>query len=144
MDTLLFFVYVFLFLMIQRPPRSTRTDTLCPYTTLFRSKRVVSFASDICQVAAQVDVFQPRVHGVVTQAFFRLLVSRARPVLGQGEGFAQHGNVGFSRLCMRGYGGQSDEEQQKKNSTHAIRVAGRGRQRRRTTRKRACREKGWQ
>src|SRR3546814_19165819 len=25
------------FLMIPRPPRSTRTDTLCPYTTLFRS-----------------------------------------------------------------------------------------------------------
>src|SRR3546814_13004393 len=25
------------FLMIQRPPRSTRTDTLFPYTTLFRS-----------------------------------------------------------------------------------------------------------
>src|SRR3546814_11081562 len=23
--------------MIRRPPRSTRTDTLCPYTTLFRS-----------------------------------------------------------------------------------------------------------
>src|SRR3546814_10170743 len=29
--------YVF-FLMIRRPPRSTRTDTLFPYTTLFRSK----------------------------------------------------------------------------------------------------------
>src|SRR3546814_4851026 len=27
------------FLMIRRPPRSTRTDTLCPYTTLFRSVR---------------------------------------------------------------------------------------------------------
>src|SRR3546814_5148474 len=26
-----------LFLMIRRPPRSTRTDTLFPYTTLFRS-----------------------------------------------------------------------------------------------------------
>src|SRR3546814_21085553 len=25
--------------MIRRPPRSTRTDTLCPYTTLFRSTR---------------------------------------------------------------------------------------------------------
>src|SRR3546814_1062749 len=25
--------------MIRRPPRSTRTDTLCPYTTLFRSQR---------------------------------------------------------------------------------------------------------
>src|SRR3546814_1176954 len=26
------------FLMIRRPPRSTRTDTLFPYTTLFRSR----------------------------------------------------------------------------------------------------------
>src|SRR3546814_14551309 len=32
-------VLVFFFLMIRRPPRSTRTDTLCPYTTLFRSER---------------------------------------------------------------------------------------------------------
>src|SRR3546814_18671781 len=35
------FIYVFtvivVFLMIRRPPRSTRTDTLFPYTTLFRS-----------------------------------------------------------------------------------------------------------
>src|SRR3546814_12361543 len=30
-------VFVFFFLMIRRPPRSTRTDTLFPYTTLFRS-----------------------------------------------------------------------------------------------------------
>src|SRR3546814_19917695 len=29
--------YVVFFLMIRRPPRSTRTDTLLPYTTLFRS-----------------------------------------------------------------------------------------------------------
>src|SRR3546814_1213895 len=29
----------FFFLMIRRPPRSTRTDTLFPYTTLFRSQR---------------------------------------------------------------------------------------------------------
>src|SRR3546814_7609862 len=29
--------------MIRRPPRSTRTDTLFPYTTLFRSKRVVDY-----------------------------------------------------------------------------------------------------
>src|SRR3546814_18902522 len=30
-------VSTFLFLMVRRPPRSTRTDTLFPYTTLFRS-----------------------------------------------------------------------------------------------------------
>src|SRR3546814_14323435 len=29
------------FLWIRRPPRATRTDTLFPYTTLFRAKRVV-------------------------------------------------------------------------------------------------------
>src|SRR3546814_11714292 len=30
-------IVLFLFLMIRRPPRSNRTDTLFPYTTLFRS-----------------------------------------------------------------------------------------------------------
>src|SRR3546814_20300745 len=34
---MLTFLLVFCFLMIRRPPRSTRTDTLFPYTTLFRS-----------------------------------------------------------------------------------------------------------
>src|SRR3546814_3946065 len=32
------FLRVFFFLIIRRPPRSTRTDTLCPYTSLFRSR----------------------------------------------------------------------------------------------------------
>src|SRR3546814_16391500 len=32
-----FIFFFFFFLMIRRPPRSTRTDTLFPYTTLFRS-----------------------------------------------------------------------------------------------------------
>src|SRR3546814_14650851 len=37
---------VFFFLMIRRPPRSTRTDTLFPYTTLFRSSGLpVQFAA---------------------------------------------------------------------------------------------------
>src|SRR3546814_20980083 len=45
-----FFVVIVLFiffLMIRRPPRSTRTDTLFPYTTLFRSfpSRIPDFLS---------------------------------------------------------------------------------------------------
>src|SRR3546814_20131087 len=36
---LLAIVCLFFFLMIRRPPISTRTDTLFPYTTLFRSSR---------------------------------------------------------------------------------------------------------
>src|SRR3546814_3929859 len=38
--------------MIRRPPRSTRTDTLCPYTTLFRSP---GFGSTTCDYAPYSD-----------------------------------------------------------------------------------------
>src|SRR3546814_20094849 len=36
--------------MIRRPPRSTRTDTLFPYTTLFRSATLVESAADVLAV----------------------------------------------------------------------------------------------
>src|SRR3546814_14565943 len=39
--------------MIRRPPRSTRTDTRCPYTTLFRSRAVVAIGR-VGHVAAAV------------------------------------------------------------------------------------------
>src|SRR3546814_3564080 len=41
------FVCAFFFLMIRLPPRSTRTDTLFPYTTLFRYLPRLVFASSI-------------------------------------------------------------------------------------------------
>src|SRR3546814_2007302 len=40
----------FFFLMIRRPPRSTRTDTLFPYTTLFRSWVMNKFSCQVCIV----------------------------------------------------------------------------------------------
>src|SRR3546814_21114552 len=40
----LYVVFCLFFLMIRRPPRSTRTDTLFPYTTLFRSARGLAAA----------------------------------------------------------------------------------------------------
>src|SRR3546814_12398893 len=43
----------FFFLMIRRPPRSTRTDTLFPYTTLFRSAR--SLADEVTSGALDLD-----------------------------------------------------------------------------------------
>src|SRR3546814_8659437 len=47
--------------MIRRPPRSTRTDTLFPYTTLFRSLEAVEVrrhrqARGVCRVALVVGV----------------------------------------------------------------------------------------
>src|SRR3546814_19800722 len=41
--------------MIRRPPRSTRTDTLFPYTTLFRSRRDAPAVAGIAQFAGQVE-----------------------------------------------------------------------------------------
>src|SRR3546814_1927419 len=44
------YLYIFFF-MIRRPPRSTRTDTLFPYTTLFRSHR----AQDVARTVERAD-----------------------------------------------------------------------------------------
>src|SRR3546814_17184765 len=41
MYSVILFDFFFFFLIIRRPPKSTRTDTLFPYTTLFRSKYTV-------------------------------------------------------------------------------------------------------
>src|SRR3546814_17953033 len=61
---------VCLFLMIRRPPRSTRTDTLLPYTTLFRAgeQRAGGAAGGDHEGAAA----EPAAPGVL-----------ARPLLGQ-------------------------------------------------------------
>src|SRR3546814_11117315 len=52
----------FLFLVIPRPPRSTRTDTLFPYPTLFRSCRLVddAAAGGVDQVGGRLQPRQPR------------------------------------------------------------------------------------
>src|SRR3546814_18536580 len=54
------FICSFFFLMIRRPPRSTRTDTLFPYTTLFRSGsttayRLIDFAPQPRSVGVTVE-----------------------------------------------------------------------------------------
>src|SRR3546814_9791920 len=53
--------YIFFFLMIRRPPRSTRTDTLFPYTTLFRSAEHEAnrFASAFLMPRGSVLAFAP-------------------------------------------------------------------------------------
>src|SRR3546814_3771763 len=46
-------IFFFFFLMIRRPPRSTRTDTLFPYTTLFRSDPIPDWLTECRERAAQ-------------------------------------------------------------------------------------------
>src|SRR3546814_14110390 len=45
--TSLAYMCLFFFLMTRRPPRSTRTDTLFPYTTLFRSNWAAPHGLDV-------------------------------------------------------------------------------------------------
>src|SRR3546814_19239695 len=46
------FLCVLFFLMIRRPPRSTLTDTLFPYTTLFRSGQLAAIIAPVFVCAA--------------------------------------------------------------------------------------------
>src|SRR3546814_6418657 len=63
--------------MIRRPPRSTRTDTLFPYTTLFRSLRVEGGDIGGDDIAALVLRFVEREIGVAGQRLDRRAVGRA-------------------------------------------------------------------
>src|SRR3546814_4091175 len=56
----------FFFLMIRRPPRSTRTDTLFPYTTLDRGPGVP--------------------HGELTRIFERYVSLRSKPKASESDG----------------------------------------------------------
>src|SRR3546814_1847987 len=71
-----FCVHLFFFLMIRRPPRSTRTDTLFPYTTLFRSLRQDSTVEGhaICGLNAGrmiVDAVLGQINDIVPNAALR-------------------------------------------------------------------------
>src|SRR3546814_10321959 len=60
MYCVLIIYYVFFFLMIRRPPRSTRTDTLFPYTTLFRSgAQHVGVSKDIARAVDAIPLAIP-------------------------------------------------------------------------------------
>src|SRR3546814_18525840 len=91
--------------MLRRPPRSTRTDTLFPYTTLFRSLDVAGGL----QAAAQVGL-----HRAVERPALRVPEHRSGGLLLQVEevhlppeapvvallGLLQHGEVGLQPLLV--------------------------------------------
>src|SRR3546814_18735263 len=76
--------------MMRRPPRSTRTDTLFPHTTLFRSRQVPITAEIIRRMpkihTAWISILSPRYHipahsGVtkgILRAHLGLIVPRER------------------------------------------------------------------
>src|SRR3546814_16337330 len=93
--------------MIRRPPRSTRTDTLFPYTTLFRSaaeRIAVRVARDAVARSSDLDarcrsrrrpVDQPLVQRADRRAGHEVMLRRA--VAGPGARADRAGLVGFTR-----------------------------------------------
>src|SRR3546814_1259315 len=83
--------------MIRRPPRSTRTDTLFPYTTLFRSvgmglrsircgvALLIVFAG-VPALAAEQPYSVTHFDTVRMQVPFRVIISTGKGNLGRGEG----------------------------------------------------------
>src|SRR3546814_12864869 len=70
-------VCLFLFLMILRPPRSTLTDTLVPYTTLFRSLLAV-MKTGAAYVPLDPDFPHERLGYMVEDAGLRVLITQSR------------------------------------------------------------------
>src|SRR3546814_16853381 len=68
--------------MIRRPPRSTRTDTLVPYTTLFRSHDLVAdrgvALDEFGRVGVHVDHLEFELGGLAEQILQRLRILQAR------------------------------------------------------------------
>src|SRR3546814_12672979 len=101
--------------MIRRPPRSTRTDTLFPYTTLFRSRGLQPGARAFQRppVGAEQVHFPARVETGIIDRLRRLEAGngadRQRPV------FALPAPV---HAGARGNSGQLDRKSTRLNSSH--------------------------
>src|SRR3546814_20943059 len=74
---------LFFCLMIRRPPRSTRTDTLFPYTTLFRSQRRIGPEGVAHALAVGIpDGFEPAAGVPCFFAAFQVFVEGGGEVFG--------------------------------------------------------------
>src|SRR3546814_10377828 len=67
--------------MIRRPPRSTRTNTLFPYTTLFRSIERTRGADAVLVAPASADFMAKLAHGLADDLLSTLCLARACPLL---------------------------------------------------------------
>src|SRR3546814_16981802 len=103
--------------MIRRPPRSTRTDTLFPYTTLFRSVAEILEALDMPRGVS----LAPRSLARARIIMHHTILQRAADGFGIHPGHHQH----FARVMLLGNGGDEalivegqDRKSTRLNSSH--------------------------
>src|SRR3546814_12951555 len=98
--------------MIRRPPRSTRTDTLFPYTTLFRSVRITGCT--VHYVRAEVDDGP-----IVAQAAVPVAPDDTEETLNARVLAAEHRLYGMAvRLIAEGKAKVEDRKSTRLNSSH--------------------------
>src|SRR3546814_4356715 len=82
--------------MIRRPPRSTRTDTLFPYTTLFRSRVAAQLQRHLLLAGASLQVPADQAAGETEQPDALVLDQQAGVVVAAGQDRERAlGQVGF-------------------------------------------------
>src|SRR3546814_6803026 len=104
-------MFVVFFLMIRRPPRSTRTDTLFPYTTLFRSVACEGQRTDMREVGflrAQQKRRKPRRKAVTVAARFDLRDQAVDPTAAIGIRSEEHTSelqslmrISYAVFCLK-------------------------------------------
>src|SRR3546814_3095721 len=92
--------------MIRRPPRSTRTDTLFPYTTLFRSidEADVAVVDDFLQKLLEQHGSTPDVFPLAPWVSLVLKPLILASLSVSWPGFLNHASVGRRALLFRGLG----------------------------------------
>src|SRR3546814_9715910 len=91
--------------MIRRPPRSTRTDTLFPYTTLFRSTRVQLSNGLFCR---------PRTTTGRAMSAIEVLVPRSEEHTSELQPLMR---ISYAVFCLKKKK-QTDDQQEKKTNAH--------------------------
>src|SRR3546814_8208135 len=107
--------FTFFFLMIRRPPRSTRTDTLFPYTTLFRSRIDTQFRDRARKHGGCVQVGERRGRrrvGQVVSGHVDGLHRGDRPLVGGGDALLKLAHVGGERRLIA-HGRRNTTEQRR-------------------------------
>src|SRR3546814_3874759 len=114
--------------MIRRPPRSTRTYTLFPYTTLFRSQRVVDATTDPIGNGRAMSVLFAREGALVAVADVNLPSAEETVTkigIDGGKGVAIHADISkpgdITRMIAEAeskLGGLEDRKSTRLNSSH--------------------------
>src|SRR3546814_15652206 len=99
--------------MIRRPPRSTRTDTLFPYTTLFRSRADDPHLLREGAVEAGDDHADDRIGDILAELEFDILLQHRRRL-------ADRGHVGDQRGGDAAVGAHLDRSEERRVGTECV------------------------